>query len=78
MVSTAQALLQEIEAFLARTGMKPTPFGKAACGDPHVVRWLRNGGGVSSTRIDEIKKFIREHKASGKPRPKFRAASAAA
>ena len=36
-------LLTKIDAFLARTGLSATAFGKAAVGDPNFVRELRGG-----------------------------------
>lgn len=69
LMSTSKELLKEIEAFMSRHDMKATTFGLSSCADPHVVRWLREGGGVTSTRIDKIKRFIRDYKPpkGGKP-----------
>jgi len=36
-------LIQAIRAFLDRTGMKPTGFGRDALGDPNLLRQLGDG-----------------------------------
>jgi hypothetical protein len=51
-------LLTEIEAFLKLSGMNPTAFGKASCGDPHIVRRLRAGFDCTTGRVDKIRRYM--------------------
>lgn len=57
-----QKLLSEVEAFLVKTGMKHTVFGRLACGNHKVVGKLRLGGGVMQDTANEIRSFIKAHK----------------
>jgi len=79
MTTLTEQLNTEIDAFLTRTGMAPSMFGLKSCGDKHVVRRLRMGRSVTLRTADHIRKFMQDYSpASGKQRPKFRAAGAAA
>lgn len=51
-------LLSEIDAFLSKTGMSPTYFGKAAVGNSELVRRLRGGGRVWPETEAKIRSFI--------------------
>lgn len=77
-MSSTEKLLQEIERFLSRTGMKAADFGQQAVGDGAFVYRLRSGKDTRLKTADRVRAFMEANKASGRPRPKFRAASAAA
>jgi len=55
----ARALLTEIEAFLADTGLTPTKFGLAAVNDGHLVANLRRGNSVTLKTADRVRAFMR-------------------
>ena len=88
MISTVlQDFRDRVEAFIARTGMTPSGFGKLACNDGSFVEDLRQGSReVRLSTIDKVDKFMREHSAepddetplphSGAGTIEFKAASA--
>lgn len=63
-MTVTEEIRAEVEAFLSRYDMHATVFGKLACKDPHVVRRLRAGYGLTSGRIDKIRAFIRGYEGS--------------
>lgn len=60
----AQAFLAEVEAFLERSGMSATAFGKTALNDPNFVGDLRSGRMPSLGLVDRVHDFIRSQEAS--------------
>ncbi len=79
MISSTEKLLAEIERFLTRTGMNATDFGHQAVGDVAFVHRLRAGKDTRLKTADRVRAFMESNKTvSGKPRPRFRGASAAA
>src|SRR5262245_41854632 len=58
MHTLARALLAEIEAFLADTGLTPTKFGLAAVNDGHLVTNLRKGNSVTLKTADRVRALI--------------------
>jgi hypothetical protein len=52
--------LAEVEAFLRRSGMSVTSFGRQAVADPNFVPDLRNGRSPSLAVVDKVHDFIRE------------------
>ncbi len=54
------ALLAEIEAFLADSGLTATKFGLAAVNDGHLVANLRRGSSVTLKTADRVRAFMRE------------------
>jgi phosphopantothenoylcysteine decarboxylase / phosphopantothenate---cysteine ligase len=58
MHTLARALLAEIEAFLAESGLTPTKFGLAAVNDGHLVANLRKGNSVTLKTADRVRAFI--------------------
>ena len=60
-------LLTDIQAFLDETGMGPSYFGKAACGNSEVVDRLINGGTVTLVTADRIRNFINERRRNPSP-----------
>jgi|JRYH01.1.fsa_nt_gb hypothetical protein len=57
-----QKLLEEIEAFLTRTGMNATEFGLRAKGDGFVVGRLRQGKDVRSGTASELRRFMETYR----------------
>jgi hypothetical protein len=60
----AEAFLTEVEAFLARSGMSATAFGRTALNDPNFVGDLRSGRMPSLGLVDRVHDFIRSQEAS--------------
>ncbi len=60
----AEAFLAEIEAFLKRSGMSASAFGKSALNDPNFVGDLRDGRMPSLGLVDRVHEFIRAQEAS--------------
>jgi hypothetical protein len=58
-------LLHRIEAFLKRTGMSPTSFGREAAGDPKLVHDLRCGREPRRATERRILRWIED--AEGRP-----------
>ena len=67
MDSTARSFLQEIDAYLARSGRDPSSFGKEALGDPNFVFDLRKGRSPSARTMDKVRAAMREHQATPQP-----------
>lgn len=55
-------LLNEIEAFLGRTGMAATTFGQKAILNSKLVDRLRKGGTVTLQTAETIRDFMAEKK----------------
>ena len=55
------ALLTEIDAFIGRSGITPTAFGKISVCDPNLYRRLKNNSNLTLATIDRIRAFMREH-----------------
>ena len=53
-------LLTDIQAFIRDTGIGPSYFGKASCGNSELVERLEKGGTVTLTTADRVRAFIRE------------------
>jgi len=54
----ANDLLTEIRDFLGSTGMGPSYFGKASCGNSEVVERLEKGGTVTLVTAERIRAFM--------------------
>lgn len=57
-MTITEQLLTEIEAFLLRHNMAATEFGRQAVSDPHTVRWLRAGNGITTKRYERLRAFM--------------------
>ena len=68
--SIAEQLLDEIDAYLAETGMPPTRFGIEAVNDGHLIRDLKDGVSIGARKIDRVREFMA---ASREGRPQRRA-----
>lgn len=60
-MSTQESLVAEVNAFLARHGMKPPDFGKLAMNDLGFVYRLRDGLDVRASTIDKLRRFMAEY-----------------
>lgn len=57
-MSTIEALLHEIEAFLRDADMAETTFGRHAVNDGKFVGRLREGAGVTVATVDRVRAYI--------------------
>ena len=58
--------ISRVSAFLGRSGLSPTTFGKKAVGDPNLMRQIGRGRSPSLRTADRILAFIAEQdRASG-------------
>lgn len=64
-MSTAEQFLAEIDAFLERSRMSATAFGKSALGDPSFVHDLRVGRKPNLGLVDRVHDFIKQHDERG-------------
>ena len=62
-VLTDQQLIDQIDAFLARSGMKPTRFGREVANEPSFLGRLRGGRSVTLKTANRVAEFIRDHAA---------------
>jgi hypothetical protein len=53
-----QTFLREIEAFLSKSGMSASRFGKEALGDPSFINDLRNGRMPNLRLVHRVNGFI--------------------
>jgi hypothetical protein len=53
-------LLDEIRLFLAQTGMGPSYFGKASCGNSELVERLESGRRVWPETAEKVRAFMAE------------------
>lgn len=60
--------LADIEAFLVRHGMSARAFGVAFRGDTAFVYRLREGKGIASDTIDDVRVFMRDYRPAGNAR----------
>lgn len=57
-MTTHTDLIAEIDAFLARTGMAETTFGRLAVNDGKFVGRIRSGGGLTLATLERVRTFI--------------------
>ena len=55
---TDQTLLQQVDEFLARTGMAPTRFGIEALSDGGLVKGMREGRSLSLRNAEKLVNFM--------------------
>lgn len=73
MLDMTNALLPDIKLFLEETGMGPSYFGKAACGNSEVVDRLESGGRVWPETETKIRAFMLvQRRSRPAPLPKTR------
>lgn len=59
-------LLSDIKDFLSETGMKPSYFGKKACGNSELVARLEAGCTVTLATARKVRDFIRIRREAGR------------
>lgn len=62
-----QDFIDEIDAFLARTGMTETRFGISALGDPNFIFDLRSGRDVRLTTVERVRQFMVDYRPEEPP-----------
>jgi hypothetical protein len=66
MKTLTEQFLDAIDGYLARSGTKPSEFGRQAIGDPSLVLNLRRGRSPTLATADKILAFIRAHEQVGR------------
>lgn len=56
-------LLEEIDRFLASSGMSASYFGKAACNNSELIARLRDGKTVTLATVSRVRAFIADREA---------------
>ena len=74
-MNSAQILLQEIDAFLGRTGMTPTRFGQEVMNNSSFVRQLRRGGSVTLRTVDKVRSYMAASEQAERKRKRPRVAA---
>ena len=62
MLPPMAALLSDIEAFLAASGMSESAFGTAAINDKHLIRQMREGRELKYETEQRIRSFIASYR----------------
>ena len=73
-MSSHDALLAEIEAFLVRAGMSSTMFGLRTVNDGKLLKRLRGGSSVTLPTADKLRAFIAANQPEIHTKPRRRAA----
>lgn len=60
-IITDAELLTQVEAFLARTGMKHTRFGRETMADGALVQHLRAGRSLSLANANKVVSFMEQY-----------------
>jgi hypothetical protein len=60
-------LISDIRKFLSETGMGPSYFGKAACGNSEVVGRLESGRTITLETAERIRAFMAERRTRPAP-----------
>lgn len=63
-IMTDAELLGAVEAFLARTAMPPSRFGRETMGDGSLVSHLKAGRSLSLANANKLLAFMAKHEAS--------------
>ena len=58
MESLTEFFRSRVDAFLERTGVVPTTFGRQAVADPNLVRGLRDGRSPTLATVDQVLAFM--------------------
>jgi hypothetical protein len=61
-MKTAEILLREVEAFMLKHDVPETRFGLESCNDKAAIRYLREKGVITSTRMDQMRDYMRNYK----------------
>jgi predicted transcriptional regulator len=63
---------EQVEAFIAAYGFKPTEFGRQALGDPSFVMTLRRGRSPRLATAEKVLSFMEEFKQTDRKRARQR------
>jgi predicted transcriptional regulator len=80
-MNTREQFLEDIDAFLAHTGMSERQLGDQAVNDAKFVARIRAGSSLTVRTLDRVRKFMRDYRPNsqdGKPRPRKAASNQAA
>jgi hypothetical protein len=69
-MSTVESLLAEIEAFCREAEIAEATFGTRAAKDGKFVRRLREGAGVTTRTVENVRAYIAQHRRSAPKRRK--------
>ena len=69
-MSLRAELLQDIDAFLKRTGMSPTRFSERSTGDRTLMISLRAGRDLKLSTVEKIRAFMRTYVPDQEPKKK--------
>ena len=61
MMTLEGQFISRVSAFLERSGLSPTAFGKKALGDPNLMRQIDRGRSPSLRTADRVLAFISQH-----------------
>ena len=53
--------ISRVTAFLGRSGLSPTAFGRMALGDPNLMRQIERGRSLTLRSADRVQAFMDEH-----------------
>lgn len=67
LMTAREALLNEIETFLARTGLSATAFGRSCLNDTAFVHRLRHGADARLDTAERVRRFMADYKAPARP-----------
>jgi len=67
MNNITEQMIQEVNSYLARTGMAPSTFGREAVGDWRFVKRLRAGDDFRVSTIERVRDFINDAQPSAAP-----------
>ena len=61
MKTLGQLFSSQVRAFLRRTGLRPTTFGRKALGDPNLMRQIDRGRSLSLRTADRVLAFMADY-----------------
>ena len=64
MSTYTQTFLEDIEAFLVKTGLPANRLGRQAVGTPNLIYRLREGKSCSIRTMDRVIEFMRDYEAA--------------
>lgn len=64
MTLSDDVLLEQVEAFLAETEMKPTRFGREAMGEASLVARMKEGRSLSLKNANKLLDFMAAYRAA--------------
>ena len=67
-MNIATALLRDIEAYLERTGVAETTFGRRVVNDGKFVGRLRDGKGITIATVERVQAFLSANQPVTPPR----------